>query len=50
MGIIPLLIICSIVVAGGFLVAFLWATKSGQFDDLSTPSIKILFDDEKVDK
>ena len=47
MGIMPLLIICSILVAGGFLVAFLWATKNGQYDDMTTPSIKMLFEDEK---
>jgi len=33
------------VVAGGFLIAFLWSAKSGQFDDDYTPSVRILFDD-----
>lgn len=31
--------------AGGFLGAFLWASKSGQFEDDYTPSIRILFDE-----
>jgi cbb3-type cytochrome oxidase maturation protein len=31
-------------VAGGFLVAFLWAVRHGQFDDRYTPSVRILFD------
>jgi cbb3-type cytochrome oxidase maturation protein len=47
MGIIIYLIIAALTVAGGFLVSFFWATKDGQFDDTYTPSIRILFDDEK---
>jgi len=27
-------------------VAFIWATRRGQFDDLKTPAIRILFDDD----
>ncbi|MGE3974837.1 MAG: cbb3-type cytochrome oxidase assembly protein CcoS [Bdellovibrionales bacterium] len=30
----------------GFLAAFLWANKTGQFDDLSGPSHRIIFEDE----
>jgi cbb3-type cytochrome oxidase maturation protein len=33
-------------VAGGFLIAFLWAVRTGQFDDRRTPSIRMLFDDK----
>jgi cbb3-type cytochrome oxidase maturation protein len=40
-----LLIAISIVVAGCFLVAFLWNVNQGQYDDSYTPSIRILFDD-----
>jgi cbb3-type cytochrome oxidase maturation protein len=29
-----------------FLLAFFWAHKNGQNDDLYTPSVRILFDDE----
>jgi cbb3-type cytochrome oxidase maturation protein len=47
MGVMPLLVICSVMVAGGFLFAFLWATRSGQFDDTVTPSIKMLFEDRR---
>ncbi len=25
---------------------FIWAARSGQFDDLETPAVRILFDDE----
>lgn len=43
-----LLIIVSLLVAAGFLIAFLWAVKSGQYKDTYTPSVRILFDE--VDK
>lgn len=47
MSVIILLIIISILVAGGFLGAFLWSVKNGQYDDDYTPSIRMLFDDQK---
>lgn len=47
MGVIILLVILALVIAGGFLVSFFWATKEGQFDDTYTPSVRILFDDEQ---
>ena len=28
--------------------AFIWATKSGQMDDLETPGQRVLFDDDDV--
>jgi cbb3-type cytochrome oxidase maturation protein len=37
----------SILVAGGFLAAFLWSVNKGQFDDDYTPSVRMLFDDEE---
>jgi cbb3-type cytochrome oxidase maturation protein len=50
MNIIILLILISLVIAGGFLMAFFWAVRSGQYDDDYTPSVRILFDDEEVPK
>jgi len=41
------LILFSILVAGGFLAAFIWAVKSGQYDDKYTPSVRMLFDDKE---
>jgi cbb3-type cytochrome oxidase maturation protein len=41
-----LLIGASILVALGFLLAFLWSVKNGQYDDDYTPSIRMLFDNE----
>jgi cbb3-type cytochrome oxidase maturation protein len=46
MKIIFLLILVSLVVALGFLAAFFWAVKSGQYEDDYTPSMRILFDSE----
>ena len=48
MNIILLLILISLIIAGGFLIAFFWAVKSGQYDDDYTPSVRILFDDEEI--
>ena len=51
MAVIVLLIVVSVFVAGGFLLAFLWSVKTGQMDDDYTPSIRILFEDSiKVDQ
>ncbi|MCB9320317.1 MAG: cbb3-type cytochrome oxidase assembly protein CcoS [Lewinellaceae bacterium] len=47
MGVIFLLIGISLIVAGGFLAAFIWAVRSGQYDDEYTPSVRILWDDKK---
>jgi len=33
--------------AGIALALFVWAARSGQFDDLETPAVRILFDDDK---
>ncbi len=40
----------SMLVAGGFLAAFLWSVKKGQYDDDYTPSIRILFDHKEKRK
>jgi cbb3-type cytochrome oxidase maturation protein len=37
----------SLSIAIGFLVAFIWSVKSGQYDDEYTPSVRMLFDDTK---
>jgi cbb3-type cytochrome oxidase maturation protein len=46
MFVIVILICASIFVALIFLMAFLWAVKSGQYDDTYSPSVRILFDDK----
>lgn len=49
MSVIAVLIGFSLMVAGAFLGAFLWAVRTGQYDDKYTPSIRILFDDLKTE-
>lgn len=45
MDVMFILIGASIMVAITFLLAFVWAVKSGQYDDRYTPSVRILFDE-----
>ena len=45
MNVLILLILASLAVALVFLAAFMWAVKSGQFEDTCTPSMRLLTDD-----
>jgi cbb3-type cytochrome oxidase maturation protein len=47
MSVIIILIIISVIVAVFFLGIFIWAVKTGQFDDTVSPSIRILFENDK---
>jgi len=49
MNIFYLLIGVSLFAALIFLGAFIWAVRSGQFEDNYTPSIRILFDDDEIE-
>jgi cbb3-type cytochrome oxidase maturation protein len=46
MKIIFFLIAASLLLALGFLVAFFWAVRTGQYEDDYTPSVRILLDDK----
>lgn len=48
MSVIYILLAISILVAIGFFIAFIYAVKSGQYDDSYTPSVRMLFDDELI--
>lgn len=48
MNIIYMLLAISVVVAIGFFIAFIISVSKGQYDDVYTPSIRMLFDDELV--
>jgi cbb3-type cytochrome oxidase maturation protein len=50
MSVFIILIVASLLVAVGFLISFLWAVKSGQYDDDYTPSVRMLFDDESTEE
>jgi cbb3-type cytochrome oxidase maturation protein len=47
MAVIMVLIIFSILVAGSFLAGFIWAVRSGQYEDTDSPAVRILLDDKK---
>ncbi len=40
------LILISLIIALGFLLAFHWAVKSGQYQDTESPAVRMLFDDD----
>ena len=46
MSVILILILASLAVALAFLGGFIWAVKSGQFEDTCTPAMRILSEDE----
>ena len=46
MSILPILLVISLILAGVFLSLFLWANKSGQFEDTFSPSLRVLGDEE----
>lgn len=48
MGMIYIMLIVSLCLAVFFLVIFLWATKTGQYDDDYSPSVRILYEDEST--
>ncbi|MGQ1785914.1 MULTISPECIES: cbb3-type cytochrome oxidase assembly protein CcoS [unclassified Saccharicrinis] len=50
MNILYLLVGVSLLAALFFLALFIWAVKSGQYEDMFSPSVRILFDDEENTK
>ncbi len=50
MSVILVLIGASLIVATGFLFAFIWSVKNNQYEDRFTPSVRMLFDEEDSKK
>jgi cbb3-type cytochrome oxidase maturation protein len=46
MNVVFVLLPLALIIAGVMLALFIWAVRSGQYDDLETPAVRILFDDE----
>ena len=46
MNILFALIPLSLLLLGAAVWAFFWAVRSGQFDDLDTPAVRILLDED----
>ena len=45
MIVLVLLILTSVALAALFLAAFIWAVRSGQYEDTCTPSMRLLTDE-----
>lgn len=45
MSILYVLVPLAVLMSGGAVALFAWATRRGQFDDLETPALRILVDD-----
>lgn len=50
MSAIFILVAASLSIAIGFLIAFIWSVKNGQYDDDYTPSVRMLFEDKITTK
>ena len=48
MSVLIILILVSLLVAVGFLIAFIWSVRSGQYDDDHTPAMRMLFDENQT--
>jgi len=46
-GVIIILIAASLLVATCFLLAFIWSVSKGQFEDDTSPAVRMLFDSDK---
>ena len=50
MTILYFLVPTAIVLAGFGVWAFYWAVKTGQYDDVETPAIRVLLDDDSIEE
>lgn len=50
MGIIFALLPLSVLLAVVALAGYFWGVRSGQFEDLETPAMRMLFDDDEIAK
>ena len=48
MSVLYLLVPLAIVLAAVFVLAFAWSVRRGQYDDVHTPALRMLQDDEDV--
>ncbi len=48
MSVIFLIIPIVLLVVFAAVLAFIWATRKGQFDDMETPAVRILHEDEEA--
>lgn len=48
MSVLYLLVPLALILAGAGVLGFRWAVRSGQFDDVETPALRVLLDDEEA--
>ena len=49
MSVIYIIFTLALLIAIASVIAYIWAVRSGQFDDLDTPGARMLHDDEAAD-
>ena len=47
MSVIFIALPVTLALAAFFVVCFVWSARKGQFEDLETPAMRVLFDDEE---
>lgn len=47
MSVIFLVLPLALIVVAAAVAAFVWATRRGQFDDMDTPALRMLHDDDE---
>ena len=50
MSVLYLLIPLALILVIVFVAAYVWSSRTGQFDDLTTPALRVLLDDEPRSK
>lgn len=46
MSVLYVVLPLALVIVTAAVIAFVWSARSGQFDDLDTPAVRMLHDDE----
>jgi len=49
MEVIFIVLLLGLLLASAAVIAFIWATRTGQFDDLDTPAMRAVLDDDDDD-
>lgn len=50
MSVLFIVLPLALILAGLGVAAFIWMARTGQLDDLETPAMRVLFDDESSDE
>lgn len=44
MSVIYIVVPLALIIVGGAVLAFVWSARTGQYDDLDTPAVRVLHD------